>query len=47
MHIFTAVVGAGVLALPSALSWLGWVFGIPAIVLFFVVRGRAGARNRF
>lgn len=27
MHIFCAVVGAGVLALPQSVAWLGWVAG--------------------
>lgn len=40
VHLLTAVIGAGVLALPSALSWLGWTFGMPAIVFFYGVSGQ-------
>jgi amino acid permease len=35
MHVFCAVVGAGVLALPYSVSWLGWVAGPLLIVLFY------------
>ena len=36
MHVFTAVVGAGVLNLPYAVSWLGWVAGPVLITAFFL-----------
>jgi amino acid permease len=36
MHVFTAVVGAGVLNLPYAVSWLGWIAGPLLITAFFV-----------
>ncbi len=36
-HIVTAIIGAGVLGLPNAISWLGWVAGLSLLVLFFVV----------
>jgi hypothetical protein len=36
-HIFTAVVGAGVLALPQAVAWMGWVGGPLALIVFYVV----------
>lgn len=34
-HIVTAIIGAGVLGLPHAMSWLGWVGGVIVLVLFF------------
>ncbi|KAL4431936.1 hypothetical protein ABPG77_000203 [Micractinium sp. CCAP 211/92] len=37
MHIFCAVVGAGVLALPSTVAWMGWVAGPIMIVVFYVI----------
>eukprot|EP00882_Tetradesmus_deserticola_P013889 GHRQ01014752.1.p1 GENE.GHRQ01014752.1~~GHRQ01014752.1.p1 ORF type:complete len:208 (+),score=53.08 GHRQ01014752.1:469-1092(+) len=36
-HIVTAIIGAGVLGLPYALSWLGWVAGIVILLLFYVI----------
>ncbi|PSC69282.1 Amino acid permease 2 isoform A [Micractinium conductrix] len=36
-HIITAVIGAGVLALPNAVAMLGWVAGPLCIVLFGVL----------
>ena len=36
MHVFCAVVGAGVLALPYSVSWLGWVAGPLLIILFYL-----------
>ena len=36
-HIITAIIGAGVLGLPHAMSYLGWVGGVVALVAFFVV----------
>jgi hypothetical protein len=36
-HIFCAVVGAGVLGLPNAVSWLGWVAGPLCLVAFYLV----------
>jgi amino acid permease len=36
MHIFCAVVGAGVLALPSSVAWIGWGAGPLLIVLFYL-----------
>ena len=36
-HIVTAIIGAGVLGLPYAISWLGWVVGVIVLVLFFVI----------
>ena len=37
MHTFCAVVGAGVLALPYSVSWLGWVAGPTLIIVFFLI----------
>ncbi|PRW60763.1 Amino acid permease 2 [Chlorella sorokiniana] len=37
-HIFCAVVGAGVLALPQAVAWLGWVAGPICIIAFFIIQ---------
>jgi len=36
MHVFCAVVGAGVLALPYSVSWLGWVAGPIMVILFYL-----------
>ena len=36
-HTFCAVVGAGVLALPQAVAWLGWVAGPLCIISFYLV----------
>jgi len=36
-HITTAIIGAGVLGLPHAVSMLGWLGGIVSLVLFFAV----------
>lgn len=36
-HIFCGVVGAGVLGLPNAVSWLGWVAGPLCLTAFFAV----------
>lgn len=36
-HIITAIIGAGVLGLPHAVSWLGWGAGIIILVLFFII----------
>jgi amino acid permease len=36
MHVFCAVVGAGVLALPYSVSWLGWVAGPILIIVFYL-----------
>lgn len=36
-HIVTAIIGAGVLGLPYALSWLGWVGGILVLLLFYAI----------
>lgn len=36
-HIVTAIIGAGVLGLPYAMSWLGWVGGIITLLLFFAI----------
>ncbi|GBF92649.1 amino acid permease-like [Raphidocelis subcapitata] len=36
-HIVTAIIGAGVLGLPHALSMLGWLGGCVALVSFFLV----------
>eukprot|EP00889_Picochlorum_renovo_P000360 jgi/Picre1/27390/NNA_000357.t1 len=35
MHMFCGVVGAGVLALPYSVSWLGWVAGPILVILFY------------
>ncbi|KAL4431937.1 hypothetical protein ABPG77_000204 [Micractinium sp. CCAP 211/92] len=37
MHIFCAIVGAGVLALPSTVAWLGWVAGPIMLIVFYVI----------
>lgn len=37
MHLFCAAVGAGVLGLPYAVSWLGWVAGPLMLFLFFLL----------
>jgi amino acid permease len=36
-HIVTAIIGAGVLGLPFAMSWLGLVAGVIVLVLFFII----------
>lgn len=36
-HILTAIIGAGVLGLPYAISWLGWPAGVALLLLFFGV----------
>lgn len=36
-HNVTAIVGAGVLGLPSAMSYLGWPAGIVVLVLSWVI----------
>ena len=36
-HIFCAVVGAGVLGLPSSVAWLGWVAGPICLCVFFAI----------
>jgi hypothetical protein len=36
-HIVTAIIGAGVLGLPHAMSMLGWLGGSAALVAFFAV----------
>lgn len=36
-HLVTAIIGAGVLGLPSSLAWLGWIAGMVALVFFFGV----------
>eukprot|EP00878_Enallax_costatus_P023871 GHUV01025427.1.p1 GENE.GHUV01025427.1~~GHUV01025427.1.p1 ORF type:complete len:156 (+),score=38.65 GHUV01025427.1:187-654(+) len=35
-HLITAIIGAGVLGLPSSVAWLGWIAGPLALVVFFV-----------
>ena len=35
MHVFCGVVGAGVLALPYSVSWLGWVAGPILVIVFY------------
>ena len=37
MHIVCAVVGAGVLALPYSVSWLGWVAGPSLVLIFYLI----------
>lgn len=37
LHCFCAIVGAGVLALPHANAWLGWVAGPICIVIFYLI----------
>ncbi len=34
MHLILVMVGGGILAIPRAMAWLGWVVGIPA---FFAI----------
>ncbi|KAI8467603.1 MAG: transmembrane amino acid transporter protein-domain-containing protein [Monoraphidium minutum] len=36
-HLVTAVIGAGILGLPYAVSWLGWAAGLACLVIFFVI----------
>ncbi|KAF8073110.1 AAP5 [Scenedesmus sp. PABB004] len=36
-HLVTVMVGAGVLGLPSAMAWLGWVGGLICMVSFFAI----------
>lgn len=43
LHLVTAIIGAGVLTLPNAVSWMGWLFGMPTILIFYLVRPRAMA----
>lgn len=35
LHIACAVVGAGILALPNSVAWLGWVAGPLAMIIFY------------
>ncbi|WPT16873.1 Amino acid permease 2 [Picochlorum sp. SENEW3] len=37
MHIICAIIGIGVLALPSAISYLGWIAGPLLLFVFFLV----------
>jgi len=37
LHLFCALAGAGVLALPNALAWLGWVAGPLLILLVYSI----------
>jgi amino acid permease len=37
LHVFTAIVGAAILALPKVLSWLGWVAGPILLWIFFAI----------
>ncbi|KFM25231.1 Amino acid permease 2 [Auxenochlorella protothecoides] len=37
MHIFCGIVGAGVLALPHSVAWLGWVGGPFMIIVFWLI----------
>jgi amino acid permease len=37
MHIFCAVVGAGVLALPQSVAWIGWAAGPLLILVFYLI----------
>lgn len=37
MHIFCAVVGAGVLALPNSVAWIGWAAGPLLIFIFYLI----------
>ncbi|KAL6784595.1 hypothetical protein ACKKBF_B02430 [Auxenochlorella protothecoides x Auxenochlorella symbiontica] len=37
IHIFCGIVGAGVLALPRSLGWLGWVAGPILIIVFYLI----------
>lgn len=37
LHCFCAIVGAGVLALPHATAWLGWVAGPICIIMFYLI----------
>ena len=36
-HLVTAIIGAGVLGLPYAVSWLGWLAGPVCMVAFYVI----------
>lgn len=36
-HLVTAIIGAGILGLPYAMSWLGWVAGMVCLVAFFLI----------
>ncbi|GBG00553.1 amino acid permease [Raphidocelis subcapitata] len=35
-HLVTAIIGAGVLGLPNAVAWLGWIAGPICLTVFFV-----------
>lgn len=37
LHIMTAVIGAGVLALPYSVAWLGWVAGPLLLTVFYLL----------
>jgi hypothetical protein len=34
-HLITAIIGAGVLGLPNAVAWLGWVGGLVCLCAFY------------
>lgn len=36
MHIMTGIIGIGILALPQAVAYLGWVAGCIMLILFFL-----------
>lgn len=36
-HLITAIIGAGVLGLPNAVAWMGWVAGIACLVMFYAI----------
>jgi len=41
-HIITAIIGAGVLGLPYALSWVGWVAGCLLLMVFYIISVASG-----
>lgn len=37
LHVFSVMVGPGVLALPNAASWLGWIFAPILLTMFYCI----------
>lgn len=37
LHVINSVIGAGVLALPASVKYLGWVAGVLCIIIFYLI----------